>query len=218
MSKVFESLMHHQLSEYIDKHLLSFLCGYRKGFNIQTALVCRLEKWKSTLNKKGFAGAVLMDLSKVFGTINHELLMAKLNAYGFSEPSLKLICNYLKDRLQHIKINSTFSQWSELIQGVPQGSVLGPLLFNIYLNDLDVGICNYADDTTPNVCDSSLKVAIEKLEKSSQLAIKWFSHNYMKLNTKKCEFLITGHRFEHLWLWGNSSLEKKSGQVTWHNN
>ena len=78
-------------------------------------------------------------------------------------------------------------------------------MFNIYLNNLfyvlnDVDICNYADDTTPNVCDSSLKVVIEKLEKSSQLAIKWFNHNYMKLNAKKCEFLITGHRFEHLWL------------------
>ena len=78
-------------------------------------------------------------------------------------------------------------------------------MFNIYLNDLfyilnDVDICNYADDTTPNVCDSSLKVVIEKLEKSSQLAIKWFNHNYMKLNAEKCEFLIRGYRFEHLWL------------------
>ena len=59
-----------------------------------------------------------MDLSKALDTINHELLIAKLNAYGFSEPSLKLICNYLQDRLHHIKINSTFSEWSELIQGV----------------------------------------------------------------------------------------------------
>ena len=106
MSKVFERLMHHQVSEYIDKHLSPFLCGYRKGFNTQTALLSLLEKWKSTLDKKGFAGAVLMDLSKAFDTINHELLIAKLNAYGFSEPSLKLIYNYLKDRLQHIKINS----------------------------------------------------------------------------------------------------------------
>ena len=78
-------------------------------------------------------------------------------------------------------------------------------MFNIYWNDLfyilnDVDICNYADDTTPNVCDSSLKVVIEKLEKSSQLAIKCFSHNYMKLNAEKCEFLVTGHRFEQLWL------------------
>ena len=177
MSKVFERLMHHQVSEYIDKHLSPFLCGYRKGFNTQTALVLLLEKWKSTLDKKGFVGAVLMDLSKSFNTINHKLLIAKLNAYGFSGPALKLIYDYLKDRLLHIKINLTFSEWSELIQGVPEGSVLGSLLLNIYINELfyvpnDVDICNYADETTPNVCDSSLKVVIEKLEKSSQLAIK----------------------------------------------
>ena len=77
----------------------------------------------------------------------------------------------------------TFSEWNKLIQGVIQRSVLGALLFNIYLNDLfyilnDFNICNYVDDTTTNVCDSSLKVVIEKLEKSSQLAIKWFSQLY----------------------------------------
>ena len=198
MPKVFERLMHHQVSEYIEKHLSPFLCGYRKGFNTQTALLSLLKKWRSTSDKKGFAGAVLMDLSKALDTINRQLLIAKLNAYGFSEPSLKLIYNQLKDQLQHIKINLSFSEWSELIQGVPQGSVLGPILFNIYLNDLFY-ILN-ADDTTPNVCNRSLKVVIQKLEKSSWLAVKLFSHIYMKLYAEKCDFLKTGHHFKHLWL------------------
>ena len=76
-----------------------------------------------------------MDLLKAFDTINHELLIQKLNAYGFSQPSLKLIYDYLKDQLQQVKINSTFSEWSELIQGVLQGSILGPFYI---LNDVDI--------------------------------------------------------------------------------
>ena len=160
-----------------------------------------------------------MDLSKAFRTTNHELLTAKLNSYGFREPSLKLIYNYLKYRLQHIKINSNFSEQSELIQGVPQGPALGPLFFNIYLNYLfyilnDVDdIQNYADDTASNVFNSSLQLVIEKIDKSSQLAIKWFSHNSMKLNAKKCEFLITGYRFEQLWLNVGETKVCKKNQV-----
>ena len=89
-----------------------------------------------------------MDLSKAFDTINHELLIAKLHAYGFSKSSLTLLFSYLSDRWQRTKINLSFSDWHELLQAVPQGSVLGPLLFNIYLNDLfnilkDANICNF---------------------------------------------------------------------------
>ena len=113
-----------------------------------------------------------MDLSKAFDTINHELLIAKIDAYGFSKKSLELILDYLSNRLQHVKINSTFSSWSEITQGIPQGSVLGPLVFNIYLNDLffllgDIDICSFADDTTSNVRDMELKVVLDKLENCS---------------------------------------------------
>ena len=157
ISKVFEKLMQKQISGYINNYLSPYLCGYRKGFSSQQALMSLIENWKRVLDKKGFGGAVLMDLSKAFDTIKHDLLIAKLYAYGFSKESLKLLHSYLSNRWHRTKINKHFSSWQELIQGVLQGSVLGPALFNIYLNDLfyiaeSTNVCNFADDTTFYVC------------------------------------------------------------------
>ena len=95
--------------------------------NSQHALIAMIERWKKSLDKKSYAGGVLMDLSKAFDTLNHDLLLAKLYAYGFEKSSLKLIHSYLKNRWQRTKINNELSFWIDLILGVPQGSILGPL-------------------------------------------------------------------------------------------
>ena len=136
VSKIFESIMHKKINLHVDNFLSRHLCGYRRGFSTQQALLSLIEKWKNFLDKKGYGGAVLMKFSKAFDTLIHDLLIAELHAYGFTRESLTLIKSYLTNCLQRTKVNTNLSSWSELLIGIPQGSVLGPLLFNIYINEL----------------------------------------------------------------------------------
>ena len=200
----------------MDSILSDRLCGYRKGFNAQHALISMTEKWRKSMDKGGFAGAILMDLSKAFDCMNHDLLIAKMNAYGFSKEALKTIQSFLESRWQRVKIENYFSEWFELDLGVPQGSVLGPLLFNIYLNDLlwfvkDCDICNFADDTTIYFCGHDLNELKSKLEKSADIAIEWFRTNYFKLNTDKCKLIVGGRKSHPITLRvGTSSIKEVS--------
>ena len=123
---------------------------------------------------------------------------------GFLKESLKLVESYLINRWQRTKLKTGFNRWTEILSGVQQGSVLGPLLFNIYIDDLlflteNTDVCSYADDTTFYACDSDLHYLISKLEHYSVLAIEWFECNYMKLNQDKCHLLISGHKYENVW-------------------
>jgi hypothetical protein len=156
-----------------------------------------IEKWKEIRDNGGYAAAVLMDLSKAFDTINYKLLIAKLRAYGFDLPSLEIIFDYFTNRQQRTKINSSLSTLSLVLCGAAQGSILGPKIFNINLNDLffefvDTDVCNIADDTTPFACDTDIAKLLQNLESDVASAIDWFAANFMILNQEKCHFLISG--------------------------
>ena len=172
--KIFERNIFDQLSLYIDKHLSPFLFGFRKGYSTQHCLSVMINKWKIAMDSGKLAAALLTDLSKAFDCLNHELLIAKLGAYGFSHSSLKYIYSYLSNRKQRIKVNNTFSEWCNIVSGVPQGSILGPLLFNIYVNDMfyfirDSDIANYEDDTTPYTINKSMDSLLDSLKKDTDM-------------------------------------------------
>ena len=140
-----------------------------------------------------------MDLSKAFDTINHSLLLAKLEAYGFSMTSLKLMQSYLCNRFQRTSVNESFSDWNEIETGVPQGSILGSLLFNIFLNDIfyfinNGNLCNYADDNILYSIGKSLNMVKENLKINFIIMQKWFYENHVVLNPGKCHYLVLGTR------------------------
>ena len=175
------------------------LSDFRKGYSSQHALLHMLETWHKWLDKKKVVGALLMDLSKAFDCVNHNLLIAKLHAYGFSDSALRLIKSYLSDRFQRVGVDGSYSSWRELLTGIPQGSILGPLLFNIYLNDLmflfqesEVEICNYADDNTLFTSGKTLSDVKVSLEGAYVKISDWFSNNGLQLNAEKCKLLILG--------------------------
>ena len=132
-------------------------------------LIGMIEKAKSIMNKGGHFSALLTDLSKAFDCLPHDLLITKLYAYRFKNDALYLIFNYLNNRKQRVKINSSFSSFQNIISGVPQGSLLGPLLFNIFLNDIFLfcltETASYADDNTPYTMVDFLEKTIEKAVK-----------------------------------------------------
>ena len=124
------------MSEFFDNIFSKYQCGFRKGYSAQHCLLVMIEKWKKVLGNGGAFGALLTDLSKAFDYIPHDLIIAKLEAYGFQIDALRLVYDYQSNRKQRVKLNVTFSSWRDIEYGVPQGSILGPLLFNIHLCNL----------------------------------------------------------------------------------
>ena len=200
VSKLFVRVMHDDISGFFSDKFSPLLSGFRSMHSTQQALLSMIDKWKKSLDKKRSVAAVLMDLSKAFDCVDHSLLIAKFHAYGFSKSALWFVHSYLSDRIQRVVIGSDGSSWKSLDIGVPQGSILGPLFFNVYINDLffsfnvdpTLHLCNYADDNTLySIGDNRVQI-FECLKSGLRHIHKWFSNNGLQLNLGKCQLIVLG--------------------------
>ena len=191
LSKIFGRTMFIQMPTFFEDIFHKQQCGFHKDYNIQQCLLKMLEKGKGSIDEGKVFGELLTDLSKAFVCLHHELLIEKLNAYGFSLPALRLITVCLSNRRQRTRIGNSFSDWFEVILGESQRSILGPLSYNILLADLflvlkDVDIANFADDNTPFTSANNIDDLTDSLEKPSISLLKWLQHNLFKGNPDKC--------------------------------
>ena len=193
-SKIFERFLLNQLLPFIDKMMSSLLSAYRSRYNTQHVLLRLIEQWRACLDDNKVVGGILMDLSKAFDCLPHDLLIAKLEAYGLGRSSLLLLLSYLKDRKQSVKIKGIRSLFQLIKSGVPQGSILGPILFNIFMNDLfyllQNDLHNFADDNTISAVSQTISDLTHLLASKSNLAIDWFRWNCMIVNPDKFKAIV----------------------------
>ena len=196
LSKVFESVICDQVQMYLDNVLSEDLSAYRKHYGCENVLFKCLEEWKFALDNNETAACIAMDLSKAFDCLPHGLLLTKMSAYGMSNNCCTFFQSYLVSRNQRVKIGSNASSWLVVKRGVPQGSLTGPMLFNLFLNDLlytvkqNCSIFNYADDNTLSFHHKDVQCVKQTLQLQAEYAINWFKLNFMEANASKFQAMV----------------------------
>ena len=200
LSKVFEKIMYKRLEHYLESNNL--ICnhqfGFRKNHSTEHALMSIAEQIKENFRKKLFTCGVFVDLEKAFDTVNHEILIAKLKHYGLNDKSLALLASYLQNRSQQVTLNGEVSDIKPISCGVPQGSILGPLLFLIYINDLhscikSSTVRHFADDTNLLYATDKSKPRNRNAVRNLNKDLKSLNHsllaNKISLNSTKTEII-----------------------------
>uniref|UniRef100_A0A669C5X4 Reverse transcriptase domain-containing protein n=1 Tax=Oreochromis niloticus TaxID=8128 RepID=A0A669C5X4_ORENI len=200
-SKILEKLFVNRLDKYIEKHnlLSDNQYGFRVKRSTSMAVMELVEGISNAIDNKEYTVGVFIDLKKAFDTIDHSILMNKLERYGIRGIAYKWMKSYLDDRYQYVEINNVKSNQLKVTCGVPQGSVLGPKLFILYIND----ICSvskllkcvlFADDTTLYCSGKDLEQLLTTVEKELNILKNWFDVNKLSLNIKKTKLIIFGTR------------------------
>jgi len=203
LSKVLEKIVHEQMCEYVEQNdILSPLqSGFRKNYSTITALLKVTDDINKAMDNSKLTLLSLLDLSKAFDCVHHELLLTKLGALGFSRSVVNWFRSYLSNRLIRVLADGNFaSDWLSVVTGVPQGSVLGPLLFILYLFDLPqvVKHCSihmYADDVQLYVHCTPLEfnVAVESITSDVDNLIDFFQRHNLILNVEKTQAILIGY-------------------------
>ena len=192
VSKIIEKAIGEQLMEHF--HNNNFLhptqFGFRRNHSTDAACCYLVENIKLSLDRGGTVGAVFLDLRKAFDTVNHRVLLSKLSQYNLSDDTLQWLQSYLSNRMQCVRTNNALSSLKSCTTGVPQGSILGPLLFSIYINDLptvckDINIIMYADDAVIYVHGMEMEQVASKLSSAMNDIQNWLKSSCLTLNVKK---------------------------------
>ena len=197
ISKIFERVINDQLCTHMKSFFHTLLSGFRPKYGCKDILCKLTEDWRSALDNKLNIGVIAIDLSKAFDCMPHGLLLAKLHAYGIDISTCELLKSYLCERKQRVKIGTHYSSWVTASKGVPQGSILGPLLFNIFINDflymqLSSTVYNYADDNTISYIHEDISQIKIVLKSDAIKATEWFNDNMMKANPGKFQLMFLG--------------------------